>query len=92
MLGISYICAMKTIELQDSGLSLSDLVREIEGTGEAVLVLRNGKAVARLEATRSVTEAERQKAFEELMESIRSNPGAPSDPDVVLTRDQLHER
>ena len=90
MLGISYICIMKTIELQDSGLSLSELVREIEGTGEIVLVLRNGKAVARLEATPSVSEARRRKAFEELLESMR-NPGSSAGC-PPLTREQLHER
>lgn len=57
-----------------------------------MLVLRDGKAVVRLMPTGSVTEAQRQKAFEELMESIRNNPGSPSDPNIVLTRDQLHER
>ena len=39
---------MKTINLRDANQQFSKLVREIEETGEPVLILRNGKPAARL--------------------------------------------
>lgn len=39
---------MKTVNLRDANQQFSKLVREIEETGEAVLVTRNGKPAVRL--------------------------------------------
>ena len=41
---------MKTMNLRDANQQFSRLVREIEETGESVLVLRNGKPAIRLSA------------------------------------------
>ena len=85
---------MKTLNLRDANQQFSKIVREIEATGEGVLVLRDGKPAIRMlpaENKPRRLSAERQKAIEELIESMKS-PGrsAPDAPD--LTRDQLHER
>jgi prevent-host-death family protein len=88
---------MKTLNLRDANQQFSKLVREIEATGETVLVLRDGKPAIRMtpaedQASRPRLSAERQKAIEELLESARNNPGR-SDPALPpLTRDQMHER
>jgi prevent-host-death family protein len=88
---------MKTLNLRDANQQFSKLVREIEATGEGVLVLRDGKPAIRMvpaedRSGRRRFSAERQKAIEELLESARNNPGR-SDPSIPpLTRDQMHER
>ena len=86
---------MKTLNLRDANQQFSKLVREIEATGEGVLVLRDGKPAIRMmpveEKPRRFS-AERQKAIEDLLESARNNPGR-SDPDLPpMTRDEMHER
>ena len=92
-----YIDGMKTMNLRDANQQFSKLVREIEATGEPVLVLRDGKPAIKLmpadhETGRPRFSAERQKAIEDLLTSARNNPGR-SDPDIPpLTRDEMHER
>jgi prevent-host-death family protein len=39
---------MKTMNLRDANQQFSRLVREVQATGEAILVLRNGKPAIRL--------------------------------------------
>ncbi len=48
---------MKTMNLRDANQQFSKLVREIEETGESVLVLRNGKPAIRLSAVGSHSRA-----------------------------------
>lgn len=92
-----YIGGMKTLNLRDANQQFSKLVREIEETGESVLVLRDGKPAIRMmpaedQSGRRRFSAERQKAIDELIDSIRNHPGR-SDPSIPpLTRDQMHER
>jgi antitoxin (DNA-binding transcriptional repressor) of toxin-antitoxin stability system len=90
-----YMKYMKTLNLRDANQQFSKLVREIEATGETVLVLRDGKPAIRMmpaeEKPRRFS-AEQQKAIEELIDSMRNNPGR-SEPDAPhLTRDEMHER
>src|ERR1700755_303632 len=40
--------AMKTINLRDANQQFSKLVRQVEETGETIIVLRNGKPAIRL--------------------------------------------
>ena len=84
---------MKTLDLGDAEQQFSDLVREIEKTGEGVLVLRDGKPAIRMlpaEQNPRRSSAERQKVVERLNQSLK-NPGN-SNGSPRLTRDQMHER
>ncbi len=85
---------MKTLDLHDADQKFSNLVREIEETGEGVLVLRDGKPAIRMlpaEQNPRRSGGERQRAIEELIESMK-NPGRSAPDAPHLTRDQLHER
>src|SRR5580698_2200989 len=93
VLQVCYIASMKTLDLRDADRQLSNLVREIEETGEGVLVLRDGKPAIRMlpaEQKPARSSAERQKAVERLTQSLK-NPGN-SNGSPRLTRDQMHER
>jgi len=85
---------MKTLNLRDANQQFSKLVREIEATGEGVLVLRDGKPAIRMlpaeEKPRRFS-ADRQRAIEELLESMK-HPGRSAPDAPHLTRDELHER
>jgi prevent-host-death family protein len=86
---------MKTLNLRDANQQFSKLVREIEATGETVLVLRDGKPAIRMmpveEKLRRFS-VERLKAIESLLESARNNRSG-SDPNLPpMTRDEMHER
>ncbi len=61
---------MKTMNLRDANQQFSKLVREIEETGEAVLVLRNGRPAIRLSAVASFrrTAEEQYEAKQRLMD------------------------
>jgi antitoxin (DNA-binding transcriptional repressor) of toxin-antitoxin stability system len=86
---------MKTLHLRDANQQFSKLVREIEATGEGVLVLRDGKPAIRMmpiESRRPRFSAERQKAIDELIDSMRNNPGRSDSNLPPLTRDEMHER
>jgi antitoxin (DNA-binding transcriptional repressor) of toxin-antitoxin stability system len=85
---------MKTLNLRDANQQFSKLVREIEATGEGVLVLRDGKpAICMLpaEEKRRRPTIARLRAIERLTESLK-NPGQSAPDAPHLTRDQLHER
>jgi antitoxin (DNA-binding transcriptional repressor) of toxin-antitoxin stability system len=88
---------MKTLNLRDANQQFSKLVREIESTGETVLVLRDGKPAIRMTPAEAKSgahrmSAERQKAIDELIDSMRSNR-SQSDPSLPpMTRDEMHER
>jgi prevent-host-death family protein len=64
------MCYMKTMNLRDANQQFSKLVREIEETGEPVLVLRNGKPAIRLSAaaTSTVTTERQGEAAQHLMD------------------------
>jgi antitoxin (DNA-binding transcriptional repressor) of toxin-antitoxin stability system len=63
---------MKTMNLRDANQQFSKLVREIEETGESVLVLRNGKPAITLSAVggtrRATTPEQREQAKQRLMD------------------------
>jgi antitoxin (DNA-binding transcriptional repressor) of toxin-antitoxin stability system len=85
---------MKTMNLRDANQQFSKLVREIEATGEGVLVLRDGKPAIRMlpaEEKPRQPELRRQLAIKRLIESM-NNPGRSADDAPHLTRDELHER
>ena len=84
---------MKTLDLDDDDQKFSKLVREIEETGEGVLVLREGRPAIQMLPARQkprLSSAERRKAIERLTQSL-NNPGN-SNGSPRLTRDQMHER
>ena len=87
---------MKQINLRDANQEFSRLVREIEQTGERVLVLRNGKPAVEIVpaaergAVRSRT-PEQERAIRAFLKLARAKPG-DSSTDHRWTRDELHER
>jgi len=87
---------MKQINLREANQEFSRLVREIERTGERVLVLRNGKPAVEIvpsaerRAVRSRT-PEQERAIRAFLKLARSKPG-DSSGDRRWTRDELHER
>ena len=87
---------MRQLNLREANQQFSRLVREIERTGERVLVLRNGKPAAEIvpsgetRALRRQT-AQQQRAIRAFLKSARSRPGNSSG-ERRWTRDDLHER
>ena len=87
---------MKQRNLREANQEFSRLVREIERTGERVLVLRNGKPAVEIvpsgekRAVRRRTPAQRR-AVAAFLRSARTRPGASSGK-RRFTRDELHER
>jgi prevent-host-death family protein len=87
---------MKQLNLREANREFSRLVREIERTGESVLVLRNGKPAVEIVPaggrngvhTRTL---EQERAIRAFLESARASPGDPSG-ERRWTRDELHER
>jgi prevent-host-death family protein len=87
---------MKQLNLREANQGFSRLVREVERTGERVLVLRNGKpaveivpaGVRRAVPGRSPQQARAILAF---LEAARTSPG-DSSGERRWTRDELHER
>ena len=87
---------MKQVTIREANQSFSRLVREIEETGEGVLVLRNGKPAVEIVPTRArraarTLTAAQQAAITAFLEAARSNPGN-SAGQPRWTRDELHER
>jgi antitoxin (DNA-binding transcriptional repressor) of toxin-antitoxin stability system len=87
---------MKQINLREANQAFSRLVREIEETGEGVLVLRNGKPSVEILPTRArraarVLTAEQQAAMAAFLKLARTKPGNSSG-ERRWTRDSLHER
>jgi prevent-host-death family protein len=87
---------MKQLNLREANQGFSRLVREVEETGERVLVLRNGKPAVEIvpsgemRATRKLTQAQ-ERAVRAFLKSALTRPGnSASEP--RWTRDELHER
>ncbi len=91
-----YICTMKQLNLREANQGFSRLVREVEKTGERVLVLRNGKPAVEIvpsgenRAVRRRTPAQ-ERAIRAFLKSARTKPGNSSG-ERRWTRDELHER
>jgi prevent-host-death family protein len=87
---------MKQLNLREANQEFSRLVREIERTGERVLVLRNGKPAVEIVPAgerRAVhrRSPEQERAIRSFLESARTSPG-DSSGERRWTRDELHER
>ena len=100
LLSMCYECAtqarMKQLNLREANQGFSRLVREIERTGERVLVLRNGKPAVEIVPAgegRAVhrRSPEQERAIRAFLESARMNPG-DSSGERRWTRNELHER
>lgn len=87
---------MKQLNLREANQGFSRLVRQIEKTGERVLVLRNGKPAVEIvpsgeiHAVRRRTPAQ-ERALRAFLKSARAKPGS-STGQRRWTRDELHER
>lgn len=87
---------MKQVTLREANQQFSRLVREVEATGEAVLVLRNGRPAVEIAPSRAVRarrqlSREQQRALEAFFAASRKPP-ARSGRARSWTRDELHER
>jgi prevent-host-death family protein len=87
---------MKQVTLREANQQFSRLVREVEETGERVLVLRNGKPAVEIAPTRAARALreltpEQQAAFDAFVESALKRPGS-SKGVRRWARDELHER
>jgi prevent-host-death family protein len=86
---------MKQVTLREANQQFSKLVREVEETGQRVLVLRNGRPAVEIAPTarralRKLT-AEQQAAVDAFLKAARTRPGN-SKGVKSWTRDDLHER
>lgn len=86
---------MKQVTLREANQQFSKLVREVEESGECVLVLRNGKPAVEIAPTarrvmRKLTR-EQQAAVEAFLKAATARPGN-SKGARRWTRDELHER
>lgn len=86
---------MKQVTLREANQQFSRLVREVEETGERVLVLRNGRPAVEIgpttrRAIRTLT-CEQQMAVDAFLKAARTRP-AKSKGARTWTRDELHER
>jgi prevent-host-death family protein len=86
---------MKEISLREANQQFSRIVREVEESGEAVRVLRNGKPAvdilpAGTKRARRVLTPDQKAAFEALMKSARESQG--NSEGRRWTRDELYER
>jgi len=91
-----YKWAMKQISLREANQGFSRLVREVEETGEGVLVLRNGKPAVEIVPSRAsrplrTLTKDQERAIAQFMKSARTKPGR-SAGERRWTRDALHER
>jgi prevent-host-death family protein len=87
---------MKQVTLREANQQFSRLVREVEETGERVLVLRNGRPAVEIAPTRALRALreltpEQQAAFDGFVKSALKRPGS-SKGVRRWTRDELHER
>jgi len=87
---------MKQLNLREANQGFSRLVREVEQTGERVLVLRNGKPAVEIVpsgASRAVRRRtpRQERAVRAFLKSARSKPG-DSSGQRRWKRDELHER
>ena len=86
---------MKQVNLRDANQGFSRLVREVERTGEGVMVLRNGKPAVEIlpsSATRPARTLSpgQQRAIGDFLKAAKTRPGKSSGK--RWTRDSLHER
>jgi antitoxin (DNA-binding transcriptional repressor) of toxin-antitoxin stability system len=86
---------MKQVKLREANQQFSQLVREVEESGETFVVMRNGQPAAQLgpvtnEARKFQRTPEQLAALDALIDSARRST-AKSDG-TRLTRDELHER
>ena len=96
VLRVCYMKFMKQLNLREANQGFSRLVREIERTGERVLVLRNGKPAVEIipsSERRAVDRRtpEQERAVRAFLKSARTRPGHSSG-ERRWTRDELHER
>ena len=87
---------MKQLNLREANQEFSRLVREIERTGERVLVLRNGKPAVEIVPSgerRAVHRRtpEQERAIRAFLKVARTRPG-DSSGQRRWTRGELHER
>ena len=87
---------MKQITLREANQGFSRLVREVEESGEGVLVLRNGKPAVEIMPSRETRPArklspEQERAIAQFLKAARTKPGR-SAGEKRWTRDELHER
>ena len=87
---------MKQITLREANQGFSRLVREVEETGEGVLVLRNGKPAVEIVPSREKRpqrklSPEQERAIAQFLKAARTKPGS-SEGQKRWTRDELHER
>jgi prevent-host-death family protein len=87
---------MKQLNLREANQEFSRLVREIEQTGERVLILRNGKPAVEIVPSgerRAVHQRtpEQARAIRAFLKLARARPG-DSSGEPRWTRDELHER
>lgn len=87
---------MKQLNLREANQTFSRLVREIEQTGERVVVLRNGKPAVEIVPSgerRAVHRRtpEQESAVRAFLKLARSSPG-DSSGEPRWTRGELHER
>ena len=91
-----YVDRMKQLNLREANQGFSRLVREIERTGERVLVLRNGKPAVEIvpsgekRAVHARTHGQ-ERAIRAFLKSARTRPG-DSSGERRWRRDELHER
>ena len=87
---------MKQVTLREANQGFSRLVREVEETGEGVLVLRNGKPAVEIVPSREKRPArklspEQERAIAQFLKAARTKPG-DSSGQKRWTRDALNER
>ncbi len=87
---------MKQLNLREANQGFSHLVREIERTGEPVLVLRNGKPAVEIvpaDERRAVhrRSPEQERAIRGFLE-LGAHESGNSSGERRWTRDDLHER
>ena len=87
---------MKQLNLREANQGFSRLVREVEETGERVLVLRNGKPAVEIIPSgekRPVRKRapEQERAIRAFLRAARTRPG-DSSSERGWTRDELHAR
>jgi antitoxin (DNA-binding transcriptional repressor) of toxin-antitoxin stability system len=87
---------MKKLNLREANQGFSRLVREIERTGERVLVFRNGKPAVEIVPAGEKRDLhrrtpEQERAIRAFLKLARARPG-DSAGERRWTRDELHER
>jgi antitoxin (DNA-binding transcriptional repressor) of toxin-antitoxin stability system len=96
VLRLCYMRRMKQLNLREANQAFSRLVREIEQTGERVVVLRNGKPaveIVRSNERRALRRRtpEQERAIRAFLKLARARPG-DSSGEPRWTRGELHER